>query len=172
MSRAFFCFYLFLESRADEPSVFGRIGPADLREISPGALCPNLQFASSAEVRGAPHSASSPLATVGKREEDSCWSSKISLSLSGEREGTAACGAPDVRLLCPSRTGVHIWATIRCLQYRYRSGEYIVLYVCNFGLIMIRKVVYFFIGFAVIWQIHADQWRRTCCRPAGNHPYL
>ena len=45
---------------------------------------------------------------------------------------------------------LHIWATIRCLQYRYRSGEYIVLYVCNFGLIMIRKALYFFIGFAVI----------------------
>ena len=46
---------------------------------------------------------------------------------------------------------LHVWATLRCLQYR--SGEYIVLYVCNFGLIMTRKALYFFIGFAAIWQI-------------------
>ena len=46
---------------------------------------------------------------------------------------------------------LHVWATLRCLQYR--SGEYIVLYVCNFGLIMIRKALYFVIGFATIWQI-------------------
>ena len=46
---------------------------------------------------------------------------------------------------------LHVWATLRCLQYR--SGEYIVLYVCNFGLIMIRKALYYFIGFATIWQI-------------------
>ena len=46
---------------------------------------------------------------------------------------------------------LHVWATLRCLQYR--SGEYIVLYVCNFGLIMTRKALYFFVGFAAIWQI-------------------
>ena len=46
---------------------------------------------------------------------------------------------------------LHVWATLRCLQYR--SGEYIVLYVCNFGLIMTRKALYYFIGFATIWQI-------------------
>ena len=46
---------------------------------------------------------------------------------------------------------LHVWATLRCLQYR--SGEYIVIYVCNFGLIMTRKALYFVIGFATIWQI-------------------
>ena len=46
---------------------------------------------------------------------------------------------------------LYIWATLRCLQYR--SGKYIVLYVCNFGLIMIRNALYFSIGFAVIWQL-------------------
>ena len=46
---------------------------------------------------------------------------------------------------------LYIWATLRCLQYR--SGKYIVLYVCNFGLIMIRNALYFSIGFAVVWQL-------------------
>ena len=106
MSRAFFCFYLFLESRADEPSVFGRIGPADLREITRGAVPqpPVCLFR-----RGAPHSASSDIASRH------CWKERrrfllvftnLSLSLlDALREGTAACGAPDVRLLCPSRSG-------------------------------------------------------------------
>ena len=73
---------------------------------SPGALCPNLQFASSAEeLRTALHW-TSPLATVGKREERRFLLVFTNLSLSlldALREGTAACGAP--RLLCPSRSG-------------------------------------------------------------------
>ena len=46
---------------------------------------------------------------------------------------------------------LYVWATLRCLQYR--SGKYIVLYVCNFGLIMIRNALHFSIGFAVVWQL-------------------